>query len=358
MQKITTQLAAGNPPDIVKSTSGSRIGTYAAAGVLEPVDDIVDAIGRADYFPNVLRQFVFDDVTLAVPDYSLAMVCWYRKDMAEQSGLKPPSNWDELLAFAKANTRDGVYGMCLPVSVSYVGARMVLTFFRQNGGDVVDEDLKVAVDSPQNKEALAFMKELFQYSPPGSANYMPVDQLTSFTTGAVAITYYEGRPLGRIMRDKPELMPLVSAVPLPYKTTPFNHGEPKGAIIFNQTQNRELAKKWILEAEFSEPNHVNWLLVAPSHMLPVRQSVADNPRFNDFPLIRDNKEIVDTLKEQNKNSGNFRYPSINHKSNPKGGAIDTSPILPTMLQRYLLNNESAESVLAWGQKEITNLMDN
>jgi multiple sugar transport system substrate-binding protein len=291
-----------------------------------------------------------------VPEVSFATVAWYRKDLAEKAGVKPPTNWDELLTFAKATTQDGVYGFVLPVGGTYFTTRILHMFIRQNGGFVVDEDLNVAMDSAENRETLAFLKELFQYSPPGSGTYAAKDILTSYTSGSAAMVYYQGRQLQRVASDAPALLPMLGAIPAPYKKTPYNEGEPKGAILFKGSANRDLAKKWLLEYQFAHPYDINWLLTAPLNSLPVRTSVETDALYTGYPLIRDHADIARTIIEQGKISGNFRFESPNHKPNRFGGALDRGPVLPTMLQRYLLNGESADSVLAYAQKEIKAIM--
>jgi multiple sugar transport system substrate-binding protein len=357
MQKLTAQITAGDPPDMLRSTGSQRIATLADVDVLDSVDDVVDELGRDDFYPNALAQFVYNGKTLGVPEQSLATVCWYRTDMAKAAGVKPPTNWDELLAFAKATTHDNVYGVVFPVGVNNYVARLILTFFRQNGGDIVDKDLKVAIDSQPNRETLAFLKELYQYSPPGSGNYAPKDVLSNLTAGTTSMVFYEGRPLGRLAENAPDVLAKTSCVQMPYSKQPFNHGEPKGAIIFKGARNRDLAKKWMLEYQFAEPYYINWLLTAPSHLLPLRISVAQSPDYNNFPLMTSHKDIVETIRAASKIAGNFRYPGAGYTANPKGGTLDTSPVLPTMLQRYLLNGESADSVLAWAQGEVQSIMD-
>jgi ABC-type glycerol-3-phosphate transport system substrate-binding protein len=137
MQKLTAQIAAGDAPDMFRSLGLASFATIAEAGLLDPVDDIVDALGRKDFQAPVLDAFTFDGRTMAVPEVSFATVAWYRKDLAEKAGVKPPTNWDELLTFAKATTQDGVYGFVLPVGGTYFTTRILHMFIRQNGGFVV-----------------------------------------------------------------------------------------------------------------------------------------------------------------------------------------------------------------------------
>jgi multiple sugar transport system substrate-binding protein len=357
-EKLTPLLASGQPPDMVPRSGQSRVATLANLGVLQPVDDIVDALGpRDDFLPGIIDAFTFDGQLLAVPQQSLAYVYWYRKDLAADAGLSPPTNWDELLAFAKALTKDGMYGIVLPAGLNTATSRKLFEFFRENGGNIVDEDLNVAINSPQNKETLEFLKELYQYSPPGSANYGYGDLLTNFTSGIGASTYYAGRMLQRVAANAPDIAKQTGAIRQPYKTEPFCFTEASGAYILDGARNRDAAKAWMLEYEFEDGHHIDWLLTAPAHNLPVRKSIAADPRYKNFPLLQQFPEILEVVQTETGFGGSFYRESPNHKPNPQGGALDTGPILPTLLQRVLVNNEAPDSALAWAERQVQDLMD-
>ena len=73
----------------------------------------------------------------------------------------------------------------------------------QNGGFVFDTELRPIVDSPESIEALNFLKQLHQYSPPESATWEVWDSIDAFTSELVAISMYGGRLLVHTARDNP-----------------------------------------------------------------------------------------------------------------------------------------------------------
>jgi multiple sugar transport system substrate-binding protein len=260
------------------------------------------------------------------------------------------------MSLSQALTKDGMYGIVLPLGINTATARQVLCYIRQNGGNILDEDGNVALDSAKNRETLAFLKELYQYSPPGSANYGFGDLLTNYTAGTGAGTYYAGRMLGRVHSAAPDLEPVTGGIRQPHNGTPFCYTEPRGAYILAGARNRDAAKAWLLECLFERSRHIAWLLTSPGHNLPVRTSIAEDPEYKNFPLLAQHPDILATLLSETQFGGNFYKESPDHKPNLQGGALDTGPILPTMLQRYLINGESEEAALAWGQRQVTDLM--
>lgn len=359
MQKLTTSISANDPPDMMPGTLLDRIATMADLGVLRDVDDIIDAIGRDDFYPGILESFQRDGKQVGVPLSNQAYLFWWRNDLLQQENVKVPTTWDELLTFAKAFTHDGKYGVCLTAGTNLATCHLILTFFRQGGGGLLDEDGKVIIDSAENRKTLDFLKDLFQYVPPGYANYGFSDLLKTFETGLVAGTYYLGRELQRVYANAPDIAPHVGAGIMPQGPTPWNMSGPKGAFILADARNPDGAKRWILEAQQELGNYIDWLLTAPGMYLPVRKSAAADARFTGYPLLQSHPDILQAaITASTTNAGNYLYETTKHKPNFKGGALSASPILPTMLQSFLVNNESADSVLKTAQKAVEDLIAN
>src|SRR5688572_15076319 len=65
-KKLLAALAAGDPPQIV-TVHDFYIFELATKGIIRPVDDVVDAIGRPDFFPQTLAPYTRDGKTWGVP---------------------------------------------------------------------------------------------------------------------------------------------------------------------------------------------------------------------------------------------------------------------------------------------------
>lgn len=165
-QKLVSAAAAGNLPDIAQM-GGSYLGEFAELGVLEPVD--TKRFQEKDFFPAGWQQGEVDDEVYGVPWYVDTRVLYYRTDLAEKAGVdKAPADWKELRALASAYQKDA--GTKWGLSIQPSGLDTVQSFYPflySAGGEIIDEDGKVVVDSPAAVKAL---KEYGAYFDKGLAN--------------------------------------------------------------------------------------------------------------------------------------------------------------------------------------------
>lgn len=134
---------------------------FARAGWLLDVSHLMSEEKRNDTFPGPLEAISFEDRFFALPWYIDAGLLYYRKDLLEELGFGPPETWNKLIEIAKTVSRrhDNLYGFIWQ-GKQYEGLVCnVLEYFWSNDGDVF-RDGAVVLDSPQNIEALTFMRDL------------------------------------------------------------------------------------------------------------------------------------------------------------------------------------------------------
>lgn len=102
--KWTTGLASGNVPDMSTALPGHVV-EMMDADALEPVDDLIDDIGRNKFSKTALSEGKKDGTCYSLPLYSHAQVMWYRKDLLQKAGLS--------VRHAKKLINDGVIGKVL-----------------------------------------------------------------------------------------------------------------------------------------------------------------------------------------------------------------------------------------------------
>ena len=129
---------------------------YAATDSLEPY---AESLSNADDFYPALREaFTFDGQFMCAPkDFStLALVI--NSDMWEEAGLTDddiPTTWEELASVAEQLTTEDHVGLGYGPEVQRIGV-----FMAEAGGAFVDEEGTTAVvDSPENAEALQYVKD-------------------------------------------------------------------------------------------------------------------------------------------------------------------------------------------------------
>jgi len=152
-ERIAILLAAGADAGIFEIEAAfSR--DWAEAGYLMPLDDIFEDIGGVDeYVPG--SYYELNGTVYALPYATSVYGLWYRTDLFEEAGLEPPTNYDELLAVAKALTdpAKGIYGIAIPGSTN-ASVNFFSTFLWQNCQDYFTPQGELTFDQPEALEAV------------------------------------------------------------------------------------------------------------------------------------------------------------------------------------------------------------
>ena len=98
--KLITNNKAGTNPDITE-VEYQALPALIANQVVVPIDDYVKDLA-SKYDKSALAQVQFEGKTYGVPQNVCPMVFFYRKDVFDKLGIKPPKTWDEYAAAAAA----------------------------------------------------------------------------------------------------------------------------------------------------------------------------------------------------------------------------------------------------------------
>ncbi|MBX7134997.1 MAG: extracellular solute-binding protein [Fimbriimonadaceae bacterium] len=123
--KLVTQIAGGNPPDIINiAIEGLRLSV--SKGLLLPLDDLINGDPEikalVDQLPAQLKEgLTVDGKLYEIPNGTQTMVIHYNTKIFKDAGLEPPKpdwTWDDFLATAKKLTTGSgdskVYGFGMP----------------------------------------------------------------------------------------------------------------------------------------------------------------------------------------------------------------------------------------------------
>lgn len=151
-QQFLSAVAAGDPPDAVY-LARTDIGTYAARGALQPLDDCVEQEGVVldDFREPALQQVLLDDVLYGLPEFYSVRVVLADEQVLGEAGVSPEAvsgaDWDALAQAAAAmNVADGN-------QLERIGYDPKLPEFlplwaKANGVDLVDAQGQVHLDDP------------------------------------------------------------------------------------------------------------------------------------------------------------------------------------------------------------------
>ena len=108
---LATRLQAGDPPDSWQGHAGQElIGTYVAAGQLEPLNFLFEENGWLAVMPETLIPLISQDGNIySVPvNIHRANVLWYNPTILEENGITAPESLDDWFAAMDTLTEAGV----------------------------------------------------------------------------------------------------------------------------------------------------------------------------------------------------------------------------------------------------------
>src|SRR3954453_7579171 len=182
-QKLTTQIAGGNPPDVAV-VDASAPSDFASRQALGNLDDYISrsSIVKPDDYVDAFKTFVtYQGHLWGLPIDGESTGLFYRKDLFAAAGIDgPPKTWDEFLADAEKPTdpakKQYGYEVFAPEAAYYW-----YPWLYQAGGDLLSEDGKtVTFDSPEAQTAANFYTGLAKYSPPDYLNSNSFDGRVGF----------------------------------------------------------------------------------------------------------------------------------------------------------------------------------
>jgi multiple sugar transport system substrate-binding protein len=135
---------------------------FADSGWVIPLDRRQFPLDQ--FLKPVVDTAEFGGKLYGVPYTSNAGLLYYRKDILDKAGKRPPKTWAELRELAKTvapkNNLEGYAGQFLP----YEGLTVNFAEAVQSAGGTIltDDGTKVAVDSPQARSGLDFLVQGFR----------------------------------------------------------------------------------------------------------------------------------------------------------------------------------------------------
>jgi fructooligosaccharide transport system substrate-binding protein len=173
--RLRTELAAGNPPDILTIDSPT-LALYANTGSLLSIDPFMRREGKIEDIPAAtLKGLSYKGQIYLAPLVESSIALYYNRHLLKEAGIPYPSEdpnhpltWDEILAIAKKvnNPAKGVIG--IDPAQGFNGGESAAYFkiplLWQFGAKVLSPDGSTAsgyLDSKESLEALQFYQDLY-----------------------------------------------------------------------------------------------------------------------------------------------------------------------------------------------------
>jgi ABC-type glycerol-3-phosphate transport system substrate-binding protein len=158
-QQFLSAVASGAPPDLVY-VDREIIGTYAARGAIQPLDQCISSAGidMGQYRPAAVQQVTVDGKVYGIPEFYSVRVMIINNKAVSDAGLRPgdvdTSDWSKLAGMAEKLTRTQG-GKLQRVGFDPKIPEFLPLWVKANGGALLSDDGKTAqLNDPKVVEAL------------------------------------------------------------------------------------------------------------------------------------------------------------------------------------------------------------
>ena len=172
------------------------IPAYVAAKGLKDLNSFFEdkTVASPDFkledYGKATEFFTFDGKLYVLPSEGDTAWLWYRKDLFDKAGLKPPETWDEYYEDAKklTDTANGVYGTVIGVKPDEAWWDFMYYLYGQ-GGDLLNADNTVSINNEAGVKALTFYANLLKEGlvPPDVSTYGYTEILETLSKGKSAM---------------------------------------------------------------------------------------------------------------------------------------------------------------------------
>lgn len=287
MTRLTTDFAAGTPPDVFL-LNYRRLTQFYNRGAVEPLGPWLagsQSLQEADFYPVALDAFRDGQGTLTcLPQNISSQVVYYNKQVFDEAGEPYPSGdwtWEEFRQTAiRLTSPDGNgdgypdrYGLGLEPAL----IRMA-PWIWQNGGELVDDPAhptRLSLDAPATRAAIQFVINLAQQDgvvPNYSAEAI-ASQPDRFLAGNIAM-YIDSRAFTPTLRETVKFAWDVAALPHGQQTANVLHSD--GYCMAASSQQKAAA--WAL-IEFALSAEGQTIAAQLGRTVPSMRKVAESPAF-------------------------------------------------------------------------------
>lgn len=361
--KLMTDLAAGRPAHCISVESPIAF-QLMAEGLLEPVDDVVDKIGRNRLIPGIKWEYwgAWKGKQYVIPAHHQSHLLVVRTDVLKEAGVtKSPAewNWNDQLAAARAiKAKTKSFGLCIALGRTIATDYYVLSLLHSAGGRMFDAANKseVVFDSPAAVETFEYIAELFPTMPPGAVGYTFLDVVDSMAKGQSGMVFYWGRVFGRAAEVDQSVFATMEAyqhAAHPRTGKRYNWNDFQGWLIpkDNNPYVNEV-KQALAYIQTSKEWQLRYLHSLVPNVSPVFQDVAQDPRLTQHPFFQTKRRTIfeyytEALKNAS-NSGNELLQGIS----PLAGIVHGRAIIAQGVQRMLIDKQPAKDAVKWTHQQL------
>ncbi len=343
--RITAGIESGSGPDVIQMNANQP---QLFANGLANHDELFREVLGDQVYEWASGANIVDGVARGVPIFNTGNAVVYRKDVFDELGLAVPNTWDEYLEVGRTLKNNN-----LPVGQTLghtFGDAPTFTYplMWSYGGQEVDGDGKVVINSQGTLDALAFMKEFWEAAcDPGGMAWDDTSNNRAFLGQTIGTTL-NGASIYFVAKNSPDDYPGLAAK-LGHFLNPegpsgrYHFVGPRSLTIMEYSPNKEAAAeyiKWTLQ----DDNFDKFMWVNEGYVQGVEPKWENHPVWESDPAI--------TIYRDNPKYG--RTAGYAGPWNRASGEVQEKYIITDMFARAARGDDPKE-VVAAAQQELENV---
>ena len=239
--KLIAAIEAGTPPDMC--VQGWGVGEWVNKGLLVPLDDVVDRLGRADIFEHKLIENQLGGHIYGIPGFYELFMLHIRTDLLEAAGLDYPKDYEEFaqVGLKLTDPARNLYGMGYSLGRNFDNDCHFLGALFTNGGGYLSEKSSKGVEIFKTEptiKALQWIKDLYDKKTIPPFGMVEIGNNNAYINGVIAMTLNPPSIMYALKHRFPELAAKTKMVPV----GEIIDGGEESLFIFKSTKYPELAK--------------------------------------------------------------------------------------------------------------------
>lgn len=292
IQGLTTDFVANHPPDIVHiPLPETTLPAWAEAGFLLPLTSQLRTTGISKLWPSAQESMAWNGTTYGVLLQNYGYLLFYNSALLKQAGQSVPKTPQQLLAAAKATTKNGNYGFAVDQDNTVNVATDAQVFITGMDGSLAKNG-KWNLTGKSVLDALNLWRTLgTQYSPKGTDINA---KRQAFLDGNVAMIIDNPTVWPSVATLSPaSVRPNLHLAQVPFPTTPGNVSN--GLAIPQGISGRARTLAWDFIKLASSPKWMRALAQDSGATVsrPGESSVlASNPDTAQIPIAEEHSSLI------------------------------------------------------------------
>ncbi|MEG0494038.1 MAG: extracellular solute-binding protein [Clostridia bacterium] len=342
--KTAAMIVSGDLPAVVEAGTDMMRMMIAEETIDTAANtEVIELAGKDRFYTGALSLCKNgEDGYIGVPVSGWVSGIWYRKSWFAEKGLEAPTNWENILAAAKAfnDPANKVYGVVFPTDVSDFTEQIFNNFCASNEFELFDADGNAQIHTETMEQLLSYYTEQYQYGLPGSVGVEDVND--TLVGGHAAMGMYSTYILGAL-REAGLADDIGFAVPHNVADGGYGMTTTTAITADLDAASREAAVKFVAYMCSPDMNIIRCHMAAGGAN-PTLRDVATNPEYLDNEVIQAFSSIAASIPEAFESMGCLGFQ--NGIMHPAMGNISAKMIIPQCIYNITVGGADIKTEMA------------